>query len=74
MRGVRILEKPGFYLVEAGGRVYRLPKAHVELAGGNVLVSRKTGYRFRSHPGRPANPAPNAAPALEYIHDFWMMD
>ena len=59
MRGVRILEKTGFYIVEAGGRTYRLPKAHVEKKGDTILVSRRTGYRFRSHPGRPANPTPN---------------
>ena len=59
VRGVRILEKTGFYIVEAGGRTYRLPKAHVEKKGDTILVSRRTGYRFRSHPGRPANPTPN---------------
>ena len=45
MRGVRILEKTGFYLVIAGGHVYRLPKQYVEKRGDTMLVSRRTGYR-----------------------------
>ena len=65
MRGVRILEKTGFYIVEAGGRTYRLPKAHVEKKGDTILVSRRTGYRFRSHPGRPANPTPATAEKID---------
>ncbi len=44
----RVAEKGGFYVVEAGGRVYLLPKQHVEQAGPAVFVSKRTGYRFQA--------------------------
>ena len=59
MAGVRIREDKGFYIVEAGGRVYRLPKQYVELVGDRELVSQKTGYRFRRHQRGPAHHAPD---------------
>ncbi len=42
----RVAENGGFYVVEAGGRLYLLPKQHVEQAGPAEFVSKRTGYRF----------------------------
>ncbi len=61
MSGGRIRGDKGCYIVEAGGRVYRLPKQYVEKRGDTVLVSNRTGYRFRSGLGRLAHHTPNQA-------------
>lgn len=59
MAGVRIREAKGFYIVEAGGRTYRLPKQYVEKTSDTALESRKTGYRFRGDQRGPAHHTTN---------------
>jgi len=48
MAGVMIVEDKDFYIVYAGGRVYRLSKQYVEPIGDDMLVSKRTGYRFKA--------------------------
>ncbi|MEB3861479.1 MAG: hypothetical protein GSR84_04575 [Desulfurococcales archaeon] len=48
MGGARIVEDGEYYVVYAGGRIYRLPKQYVEPISEDTLVSRKTGYRFKA--------------------------
>ncbi len=57
--GVRIREAKQYYIVEAGGRTYRLPKQYVEKRSERELVSQRTGYRFHRGLGRPTHHTPN---------------